>query len=150
MAGIWKDVLRVDEVSVHDDFFELGGDSLLSIRVIARAGRAGIGIPVERFFDNPTIAQLAAAAAGGEAPAATAARGEREGQGIVTGEAPLTPIQHWFLDAVTAHRDHWNQSYLLDVQPALGRDAVEACVRALLAHHDALRLRLVQGDGEPL
>ena len=71
-----------------------------------------------------------------------------DGPGIVTGEAPATPIQHWFLDAITAHREHWNQSYLLEVAPSLSGDAVEAAVRALLAHHDALRLRLVERDGE--
>ena len=146
LAGIWKEVLRLDEIGVHDDFFEIGGDSLLSIRVIARAGRAGIRIPVERFFDNPTIAQLAAAVEAPASPAADEAT-RRDGEGEATGDAPLTPIQHWFLDAVPEHRDHWNQAVLLELAPAIGRDAVDAALRALVEHHDALRLRLAERDG---
>lgn len=60
LAEIWKDVIGIDEISVHDDFFEIGGDSLLSIRAIARAERAGITISPEAFFAGPTIARLAA------------------------------------------------------------------------------------------
>jgi non-ribosomal peptide synthase protein (TIGR01720 family) len=146
LAAIWRDVLRLDEVSVHDDFFEIGGDSLLSIRVIARAGRAGIKIPLERFFENPTIAHLAAVAG----VSTTGAAGEQVvgSEPADSGEAPLTPIQHWFFEAITDHRDHWNQSILLDVDAAVGRAGVETAVRALVSHHDALRLRVVRRDGE--
>jgi non-ribosomal peptide synthase protein (TIGR01720 family) len=147
LAGIWKDVLRVDEISVHDDFFEIGGDSLLSIRVIARAGREGLRIPVERFFENPTIAHLATVLDHDAAREATTGPTTEPGEDA-TGEAPLTPIQHWFLDAITEHRDHWNQSYLVELTVEVEREALEAVIRALVDHHDALRLRLIQRDGE--
>ncbi|HSJ63108.1 MAG TPA: condensation domain-containing protein [Gemmatimonadaceae bacterium] len=146
LAAIWRDVLRIDEVGVHDDFFEIGGDSLLSIRVIARAGRAGISIPLERFFENPTIAHLAAVA--GESTNGAAGARIVEPEPVVAGEAPLTPIQHWFFDAITDHRAHWNQSILLEVDAGAGRAVVENAVRALVAHHDALRLRFIRRDGE--
>ena len=145
LSGIWRDVLRVDEVSVHDDFFEIGGDSLLSIRVIARAGREGLRIPIEQFFEHPTIAGLAAALANETAVKEGFAPPE---QGVVTGQAPLTPIQHWFLDAIANHRDHWNQAYLVEVESTLDRAALEAVVRLLVTHHDALRLRLLHSDGD--
>ena len=60
LARIWKAVLDTDEINVHDDFFELGGDSILSIRVIARANEAGLKITTQQFFHSPTIADLAA------------------------------------------------------------------------------------------
>ena len=145
LAGIWRDVLRIDEVSVYDDFFELGGDSLLSIRVIARAGREGLRIPIEQFFENPTIAGLAALSAAlttGQQPGVEAAE-----QGVVTGEAPLTPIQHWFLDAISDHRDHWNQAYLIQLEDAVDNAALERVVRVLITHHDTLRLRLINRGG---
>jgi non-ribosomal peptide synthase protein (TIGR01720 family) len=147
LASIWKDVLRVDEISVHDDFFEIGGDSLLSIRVIARAGREGLTIPVERFFENPTIAHLASVLADGAVRKATHVPDAQPREESI-GEAPLTPIQHWFLDAIAEHRDHWNQSYLLELRAEVGREALKAVVRALVDHHDALRLRLTRRDGE--
>lgn len=60
LAAIWRDVLGVEHVGAADDFFELGGDSILSIRVIARARSAGLMITPRQFFDEPTVAALAA------------------------------------------------------------------------------------------
>ncbi len=62
LAAIWTEVLGVESVGVDEDFFALGGDSLLSIRVIARGHKAGIRITPKQFFDAPTVAGLAAAA----------------------------------------------------------------------------------------
>jgi aryl carrier-like protein len=58
LVRIWQEVLGVEEVSIHDDFLEIGGDSLLSIRVLARARRVDIEISPEVFFEKPTIAAL--------------------------------------------------------------------------------------------
>ena len=68
LAEIWKAVLDTDEVDVHDDFFELGGDSILSIRLISRANQAGLAITPQQFFESPTIANLAALAEFAERP----------------------------------------------------------------------------------
>lgn len=60
LAEIWAGVLGVATVGVHDNFFDLGGDSILSIRIIARAHQAGIAIRPRQLFDHPTVAGLAA------------------------------------------------------------------------------------------
>jgi non-ribosomal peptide synthase protein (TIGR01720 family) len=145
LAAIWRDVLKLDDIGVDDDFFEIGGDSLLSIRVIARAGREGIRIAPERFFERPTIAHLAATHDGNNGRGVA----ERSRASLVApvGDAPLTPIQHWFFDAIPRHRDWWNQSYLLEVGHALDAAQIGAIVRELLNHHDALRLRILCRDG---
>ena len=145
LAVIWKDVLKLDEVGVHDDFFEIGGDSLLSIRLIARAGRQGIRIAPERFFDNPTIAHMAAVASGGTAAGPTTTL--TPSTVSATGEAPLTPIQHWFLDALPDHRDRWNQAYLVEIGHDLDASTIRDVVAELIAHHDALRMRLARRGG---
>ncbi|MDF2771044.1 MAG: Malonyl CoA-acyl carrier protein transacylase, partial [Geminicoccaceae bacterium] len=146
LAAIWMDVLKLDDVGIDDDFFEIGGDSLLSIRVIARAGREGIRIAPERFFAHPTIAHMAAGL--DDSYARTGTNGRRRVHPVdPVGEAPLTPIQHWFLDAIPQHRDWWNQSYLLEVGHALDAVQLRAIVRELVAHHDALRLRLTDHEG---
>lgn len=69
LATIWCEVLGLDTVGVHDDFFEVGGDSLLSIRILSRASKAGLSLDPETFFLNPSIAAQAALV---EAPAAIA------------------------------------------------------------------------------
>jgi amino acid adenylation domain-containing protein len=59
LAEIWQDVLRVDQVGVRDSFFELGGDSIRSIQVLARAQEKGVGFSLQRLFREPTIEALA-------------------------------------------------------------------------------------------
>ena len=59
LADIWAEILGMDHVSIYDDFFEVGGDSLLSIRIIARAKRKGLNISAEEFFSNANIAAQA-------------------------------------------------------------------------------------------
>ncbi len=75
----------------------------------------------------------------------------RAEQGLVTGRAPLTPIQRWFFEQRFADEHHWNQALLLAVRadgPALNPGHLEAAVAALMAHHDALRLRFQRAGGE--
>jgi aryl carrier-like protein len=61
LADIWSEVLGVDDVGIHDNFFALGGDSIHSIQVIAKANRAGLAVGSALLFQRPTIAELAAA-----------------------------------------------------------------------------------------
>jgi amino acid adenylation domain-containing protein len=62
LAGIWSDVLRVDRVSINDNFFDLGGDSILGTLILARSARAGLKISPVQLFEHQTIAELAAVA----------------------------------------------------------------------------------------
>jgi non-ribosomal peptide synthetase component F len=62
LAGIWSDVLKVDRVSVNDNFFDLGGDSILGTLILARAVRAGLKLSPVLLFEHQTIAELAAVA----------------------------------------------------------------------------------------
>lgn len=60
LASIWMKMFKIENVSIHDDFFDLGGHSLLAIRVMSRIREAlGIDLPVQALFVNPTIAALA-------------------------------------------------------------------------------------------
>jgi aryl carrier-like protein len=59
LAAIWCEVLGLEQVGVHDNFFHLGGDSILSIQVISKARQAGFQLTPKQLFQHPTIAQLA-------------------------------------------------------------------------------------------
>jgi aryl carrier-like protein len=60
LAGFWSDALGIVPVGVHDNLFELGGDSLLAIRLLARVRKAyGVELHPAAFFKAPTIAELA-------------------------------------------------------------------------------------------
>ncbi|MFL6332308.1 MAG: amino acid adenylation domain-containing protein, partial [Pyrinomonadaceae bacterium] len=121
-------------------FFELGGDSILSIQIVTRAAQAGLRLTTKQLFQHQTVAELAAAAGRGEAAAAAE-------QGLVTGELPLTPIQHWFFGQEMADPHHYNQSVILSVRRPLDGPRLEQAVGHLTAHHDALRLRF-RADAE--
>jgi hypothetical protein len=60
IAEVWREVLRVEQVGVHDNFFDVGGHSLLATRVVARLSRLlQVDLPLRRIFEAPTIAELA-------------------------------------------------------------------------------------------
>ncbi|WP_315799640.1 non-ribosomal peptide synthetase, partial [Bradyrhizobium sp. SZCCHNR1002] len=137
LAAIWRDVLKREQISVTDNFFALGGDSIQSIQVVARARQAGLSLTARQVFEQQTIAALAAVAG-----AATTTVAE---QGLVAGAVPLTPIQHWLFGQDLAVPDHFNQAVLLDCA-ALTPELVMSALDALLRQHDALRLRFVRGE----
>jgi amino acid adenylation domain-containing protein/non-ribosomal peptide synthase protein (TIGR01720 family) len=136
LADIWSQVLRIEKVGSHDNFIELGGDSILCIQIVARANQAGLRLKPRQIFEHQTIAELAAVA--GEASCIEAE------QGLVTGQAALTPIQHWFFNQELAEPNHWNLNVLLSVPADLDINALERAIKSLAQHHDALRLQYSQ------
>ena len=135
LADIWQQLLNVERVGINDNFFELGGDSILSIQIIARAAQAGIRLTPKQLFQHQTIAELAVEA-GSETVAAE--------QGTLTGAVALTPIQHWFVQRKLSAPWHFNQSMLLESTAELDTNRLEQALHAVLQHHDALRIRLIQ------
>ena len=64
LANIWAEVLNLHNVSIHDNFFDLGGDSILGTLILARASRAGLKLSPLQLFEHQTIAELASVAGG--------------------------------------------------------------------------------------
>ena len=140
LARVWAEALGVERIGIHDNFFALGGDSILSIQIVVRAAREGVRVTPKQMFTHQTVAELAAAA--GTAPTAEAE------QGPVTGPVPLTPVQRWFFAQELAEPHFFNLALLFQPREALDAALAERAVAALLAHHDALRLRYTRGaDG---
>jgi amino acid adenylation domain-containing protein/non-ribosomal peptide synthase protein (TIGR01720 family) len=135
LAEIWRGALGLEQVGIHDNFFQLGGDSILSIQVVTRARKAGLLITPRQLFENQTIAELAGVA-GTEEPSAIA-------EEPVEGEAPLTPVQRRFF--AQERREPWrfNQAVLLTPREPLAAAPLADALARLAAHHDALRLRFV-------
>ncbi|GAA1265801.1 hypothetical protein GCM10009677_17410 [Sphaerisporangium rubeum] len=140
LAEIWSQVLGVERVGLLDNFFELGGDSILSLQIVARARAAGLQLDVADVFARQSVGELAMAVR--DAPAGVLAE-----QGVVTGPVPLTPIQHWFTEQDIADRDHWNWSGVLELSAAVDTKVLGQAVGALVAHHDALRMRFSHDGG---
>ncbi|GAB2444441.1 non-ribosomal peptide synthase/polyketide synthase [Streptomyces incanus] len=138
IARIWADVLGVADVGAHDNFFHLGGDSILSMQVVSRLRRDGLHLATRDLFTHQTVAELAGVVTG--AP-------QHSGEGPVSGDVPLTPIQEWFLTSPRASHGHFNQSLLLELGAHPDAAALETALNALLDHHDALRMRFTEDEG---
>ncbi|MBB4607806.1 amino acid adenylation domain-containing protein/non-ribosomal peptide synthase protein (TIGR01720 family) [Xanthomonas arboricola] len=142
LVAIWQEALRLELVGVHDNFFEIGGDSILAIQVVSRANRAGLALTTRHLFVAQTVAELAALAATLDAPAAVAP------QQAIEGGQVLLPVHRLLIGLDETDRHHYNQAVLLrtpaDVDEAILRDVVAAVYR----RHDALRLRFAERDGD--
>jgi amino acid adenylation domain-containing protein/non-ribosomal peptide synthase protein (TIGR01720 family) len=144
LAAIWAAVLQLDRVGSDDNFFALGGDSILSIQVAARAGDAGLRITPKQLFENPRLGALAAVAE----PVGEVAAEHQEEWHEASAEVPLTPIQSWFFELDLPRPQHFNMALLLEIRRQLATPVLAAAARAVAAHHDVFRLRFSRRDGE--
>ncbi|MET0391089.1 MAG: amino acid adenylation domain-containing protein, partial [Polyangiales bacterium] len=140
LCELMQQLLKVERVGIHDNFFALGGDSIVSLQLVARARERGILLNAKQIFTQRTVSELAAAA--GSSPQALAESGS------LRGPVPLLPIQRWFFAQPLARPHHWNVSILLTPRAPLAIQPLTAALLCLVEHHDALRLRFTQtADG---
>ena len=150
LAGIWRDVLRLEKVGVEDNFFELGGHSLLAIQVISRIRESfGVELPLFSLFDDPTIAALAAGLAEGrwtqdQLPVLPLARVPRRPH------MPVSFVQErlWFLDQLEPGRHDYNVALAVRLSGALNAAAFQKALDELQARHEALRTVFLCPEGE--
>ena len=131
LLAIWEEVLGRQDVGRDDNFFALGGDSILSIRILSRARSAGIRLPATAIFDRQTVRELAAVA--------TVAELEATDAGRYHGPVPLTPIQHWFFAEHRTAPHFWNHAWVIDLPAGADTARFERAAEALYRQHEALR-----------
>ncbi|MFE7800503.1 amino acid adenylation domain-containing protein, partial [Nocardia sp. NPDC057440] len=139
VARLFTEVLGVPLVGADDSFFALGGDSILSIRLVARAKAEGLSFSTQDVFVHKTVAGLAATATEARDIPALA---ELPGGG--TGPMPLSPIVHAMLDR--GHYDRFAQAALVQLPERVDRAGLVRVLGSLLDRHDMLRAVLRGGD----
>ncbi|HKN96358.1 MAG TPA: amino acid adenylation domain-containing protein [Pseudonocardiaceae bacterium] len=142
LTEICADLLAVPEVTPRDNFFDLGGDSILGVRVAARAAKAGVQFTPQQLLQCHTIGELAAAAIVDEPDPVGPTIAEPPpsappGRGI-----PLTPIMHNFLERLPSGARGFVEVHALETTRWIGADTVRTAVTHLLAMHEPLRYRL--------
>jgi glycopeptidolipid biosynthesis protein len=139
LADIYAQVLGQERVGVDDPFFDLGGDSILSMQVVARARAAGLQCRPRDIFVEQTVARLASVVkvTGGEAAVVD------EGIGPVV----ATPIMRW-LNSIDGPVDQFNQTLVVQAPAGVSQPDVEVVLQALLDRHATLRMRAETADGE--
>jgi amino acid adenylation domain-containing protein len=149
LAEIWAGLLHRERVGVHDDFFALGGHSLLGAQLVARVRQAlGVELSLRTVFETPTVAGLAAqiAAAWEVAPAPPVERVPREG------DFPLSFAQQrlWVLDRMAPGHPYYNGFAAVRLTGALDESALLAAFREIVRVQESLRTTFPEVEGRPV
>ena len=138
ISRIFADVLSLEQVGVDDNFFHLGGDSIVSIQVVSRARSAGLELSPRNIFEHPTVEMLALTAK------KIAPREHQQVCESGTGELTATPIMRWLLE--TASFKGFHQSVMLRTPERLSEHDLLRILQVILDTHDVFRLQ-VHEDG---
>jgi amino acid adenylation domain-containing protein len=151
LAGIWVQVLGVEQVGIYDNFFDLGGHSLLATQVISHIRTTfEVELPLRRLFESPTVAGLAAAIqemmkvpSGRKAPPI--------GRVSRSGKLPLSFAQQrlWLLDRLDPGNISYNSSATVRLVGSLHVQALEQAFNEIVRRHEVLRTTFYEIDGQP-
>jgi len=131
LVEIWQGVLRAKHIGIHDHFFALGGDSIKAIQVASRLRTYDLQLEIRDLLRYPTIHDLA--------PHVQSA-GRHADQGLVEGDVPLLPVQHWFFAQQMAHPHQFNHAVMLYRKEGFDEQIVKRVFHQMVRHHDALRM----------
>ncbi|GAB4412234.1 MAG: hypothetical protein Fur0044_06450 [Anaerolineae bacterium] len=162
LVKLWAEALRVQRVGIYDNFFEVGGHSLMATRLIsAIQARLQVELPLRSLFEAPTIARQAElltamlAEAGREFGPEEAAKALPEQQPIIPGERgshpPLSFAQQrlWFLDQLEPGSSAYNIPLVFRLSGPLDRNALEQSLAEIIRRHEILRTTFAAVEGEP-
>ena len=142
LAGIWADVLRREKVSIHDDFFALGGDSLLAAQAMTCIYETmQLKVEVAGLFDAPTVAEMAEhiekliQAGNAKQPSSHIGRAAREDS------LPASPAQErlWQLHRAVPELPFFNILYMLRLTSSVDPVALERALNEIVQRHEILR-----------
>ena len=151
LAGIWEEVLGAAGVGPGDDFYAVGGDSLLATRVVSRIrDRLGIEVSLRDFFAAPTVGSLARAV--------EAARGAWVAQAAplvprpYDGDLPLSFAQErlWFLAQLAPEDVAYNEVFTLRVAGPLDPAVLARSLGEVVRRHEILRTVFTAREGRPI
>jgi amino acid adenylation domain-containing protein/non-ribosomal peptide synthase protein (TIGR01720 family) len=138
LVQVWSKVLKLNAVNVDDNFFALGGDSILAIQLVAKANDLGLQFAVKDIFQYPTIASLA-----------KQVKKQVFGLNQVKFHQKfrLAPIQQWFFNLQLENPAQFSQSCLLTIKQPVNLPLLERCFQEMLQKHPALNLRFQHANG---
>ncbi|MET7018847.1 amino acid adenylation domain-containing protein [Bacillus mycoides] len=137
LASVWENVLGVKKIGINEKFFNLGGDSIKAIQVIARMRNEGYYFELKYLAANPTIKELME----------YVKQNDKDiDQGEVKGTIELTPIQKWFFKQNKLVKNHFNQELMLYSKDGFCQQWVQVAFDAIVKHHDILRTVFTDGE----
>ncbi|MBL6449162.1 amino acid adenylation domain-containing protein [Fulvivirga sp. 29W222] len=131
LAAVWKSVLGRKKITIDENFFSIGGDSIKSIQVVAKLHELKYKISTQDIFQFPTIRELSRVVSVKEGFA---------DQSTVKGRVPLSPVQTQFFEKAKKHSNHYNQALMITSEQRMDKQVISTIFKKLIAHHDALRM----------
>ncbi|GKX31187.1 hypothetical protein SH1V18_36670 [Vallitalea longa] len=125
-----EEILGVNNISMTDNFYQLGGDSIKAIQISSRIKEKGLSLKVKEILSNETIHEIAQYVENNKITI---------DQGTVEGEINHTPIIEWFFDQRLYNSNHYNQYVVLDMERIIDIYKIEEATNRLVHHHDMLR-----------
>lgn len=135
-----SDVLNIERVSVKQNFYHLGGDSIKAIQIASKLNDRGLKIKVKDILSNPIIEEMALCI--------EQSKGLIINQGHCEGKIRPTPIISWFFSQNFANPNHYNQSIFLELKHDTATEKLEIILNELIKHHDSLRINYNSITGE--
>ncbi len=151
LAGIWAGVLRHEGFGIHDDFFAVGGHSLLAVQVVSQLReRLGVEMPVRALFEMPTVAELATLVRLSERKgAAPLGRIERRPDPAAPALLSFGQQRLWFLDQLDPGSSAYNVPAAFLLKGRLDEAALRLALDEVTRRHETLRTTFLAPDGEP-
>jgi amino acid adenylation domain-containing protein len=151
LAEVWAATLGCERISIHDDFFSLGGHSLLLARIASRIHDVfGVELPLRTLFAGPTVAEMSM-----QIESARSGRSAATDDPIVpvlrSGRLPLSYAQErlWFFDQIEAGSAAYNIPRAFRLRGSLDVTALKCSLNVIVARHEVLRCRFLTKDGQP-
>lgn len=143
LADIWQNLLKFKVNSIHENFFRMGGDSILCISMLSKAAKQNLYFSAMDIFKNPTIATLAKAA-----KLQQHVEKPKIVKPVITEQPPLLPIQQWFFEKNWHNSNHWSQYIVLEINNVVNLEWLLQAVEYLPQHHDTLRSCFYEKNGK--
>jgi non-ribosomal peptide synthase protein (TIGR01720 family) len=137
-ANIWQHFLGIEKIGIYDNFFELAGDSIITIQIVAKANQLGLELTSQQMFMHQTIAELATATGVAET--------KQTENNLITKEVYFTPIQYRFFEQNKSDPYSLNQSLMLEMQQICNPKLLKRAVEYVIEHHDTFSLRFIQKE----
>ncbi|HEX6719209.1 MAG TPA: condensation domain-containing protein, partial [Pyrinomonadaceae bacterium] len=150
LAQIWSELLGIDHVSIHDNFFEIGGQSLLATRAITRINKAfNIKLPLRTLFETPSLTEFARRVesyenAGSQPPAIERIPRDQELA------CSFAQQRLWFIEQLTPNSHHYNLSGAVRLTGDLDVDVLERSFNEIIRRHETLRTTFAMGEKQPI
>lgn len=144
LLKIWQEVLNIKNISTYDNYFDIGGDSISSIRIIAKARKENINLTARSIFDHGSIDRICLFLDDkGEKNEPTA-----EPMHIAKQNISATAIQHWFLQNFENAPNHWNQAIDISLKDSIALEKIQSAITNITSRHKILNSKYYQENGE--